>query len=336
MEEYLEELKEKYKYDEDLIGVLKKIIPATIQHFGKNNEQIILDAISRCEIHFQREGESIKEYLLGFFPDKAIERIPTIATAFYESMPIINNGNISSKRLIYITSKVSGSLQNETTISHLVHEIGHLIKSFYNEYAIVNGKIQKRSGISTSTIRKDDKTKKYVEEEEKNVGLEEAINCYDEEKIMSLILGRKYETTTYANQLNKSINLLFKNKELIESFRQAQIWGTDEHIRILGEDDINRISTYFERVYYSFVAPYSEDIKMLIQQKREAVMEIMKFSQELMERKNKNFSMDEFRKLDKEVTADERIEGMNKLKIAIQQAHEPNIGNGEKNDDSRI
>ena len=46
----------------------------------------------------------------------------------------------------------------------------------------------------------------------KHTGLEEAINCYDEEKIMSIILGRQFSTETYFHKLNEGIDLLFETK----------------------------------------------------------------------------------------------------------------------------
>ena len=91
MDEYLKVLQEKYGYNNELIGALKKIIPAFIEHFGEEHEQLILDAISSCEIHMQQENENPNEYLSKFFPNKNIGKIPTIATAFYDSMPIVTD-----------------------------------------------------------------------------------------------------------------------------------------------------------------------------------------------------------------------------------------------------
>ena len=176
MEEYLSSLQEKYAYTDGILEALRKIIPAFIQHWGKEYEQVILEAIASCEIHIKEENEKTKEYLMGFFPDKKFETIPAVVGAFYDSMPIVNEKQIDSNRLIYVSSKSSIDSQEESIISDLVHEIGHLIKSFNKEYSIVNGEIQQRSGISTTTVVKDQETGKYVEGKCENAGIEEAIN----------------------------------------------------------------------------------------------------------------------------------------------------------------
>ena len=115
----------------------------------------------------QQENEFQKNIFQSFFPDKEIERIPTIASAFYDSMPIITDERrFLQKRLIYLTGKGSTNLQDERTMSTLVHEMGHLIKAYNKEYSIVNGQIQKRDGIATIVINRDKETGKYVSKEE--------------------------------------------------------------------------------------------------------------------------------------------------------------------------
>lgn len=319
MDRYLSELQEKYGYNDELKSALERIIPAFIQHFGTENEQRILDAISSCEIHFQGENENAEEYLSEFFPDKDIGRIPTIVVAFYDSMPYINNKDISSKRLIYVTSKGSNELQNETTLSILVHEIGHLIKSFNKEFSIVNGQIQQRSGIYTTVISKDKETGKYVSGEESHNAIEEAINCWDEEKIMSIILGREFKSSSYFHRLNEGINPLFENQELVDIFRNAQINGTDEHIKHLGEEEFKTLSDYFENLYFIVTKPRvakkkNGGEKSIPQLLKEAYSKIIDYETKYKEKKKKNFSIEAVGELDKTVTFSEREIGMKDLK----------------------
>lgn len=337
MNEYLKKLQEEYGYSKELTEVLGNIIPAFVEHFGQENEQLILDAISSCEIHMQEEKEKPEEYLSEFFPDKDIEKLPTMARAFYESMPIINNDNISSKRLIYMRNS---DLQSETTITTLVHEMGHLIKAYDKEYLEVDGKIQKRDGISTTIMTKDKETGKYISKEESNTAIEEAINCYDEEKIMSIILDREFADVNYSYHFNEAINPLFKNQELVTAFRNAQLHGTDEHIKLIGKEDFEKLSEYCEKIYHPFVASFSElkngGTELLKKEREEAKKAIIDYSNKYRENKEKNFSLENIEELDKTVSFKERENGMKTLKEIMQKTQEKAIIVEEKENDSRI
>lgn len=341
MDKYLSELQEKYGYNDELVETLGKIIPAFIQHFGTENEQMILDAISSCEIHLQEEKENPEEYLSNFFPEKDIGRIPTIAAAFYDSMPVINNGDISSKRLIYITSKGSTDLQNEETMSTLVHEMGHLIKAYNREYSIANGQIQKRDGIATTVITRDEETGKYISEKESHTGIEEAINCYDEEKIMSIILGRQFDAHSYFHRLNEGIDPLLENQELVNTFRKAQLNGTNEHIKYLGQEEFKTLSDCFENLYFVVTKPIvakreNGGEKSIPQLLEEAQSKIADYANTYREKKAKNFFLEQVKKLDKTVSFEERETGMKDLKESIQETQEKSEIAEEKEDDSRI
>ena len=319
--EYFKILQEKYNYSNDIIDVLKKIIPAFIEYFGEEHESTILDAISSCEIHIQKEGEKAQVFLSEFFPEKKIDKIPVLGTAFYSSMPIIEEGKVNSKRLIYLTSKLSPNLQEESTLSRLVHEIGHLVKSYNSEYVISNGKLSQRSGVSTEIIQKEEVTGKYIECESINFGIEEAINCYDEEKIMSIILGREYKTNSYGHHLNDCIEKLFENKELIRVFRNAQINGTNEHIQLLGKEEFEELSDYFEDVYYPFVAPPREvmngKVRVLIAKRDEAKAKIIHLANKYRQRKEQNFSIEQIEQIDSLVSKEERVLGKIELASGI-------------------
>lgn len=341
MDEYLKELQEKYGYNNELIVVLGKIIPAFIEHYGDEYKTLILDAISSCEIHMQQENEIPEEYLSKFFPDNDIERVPTIAVAFYTSMPIVTNEGISSKRLIYLKSKGSSDLQNETTMSTLVHEIGHLIKAYNKEYSISDGKMQKRDGIATTVINRDEKTGKYVSGEDKHIGLEEAINCFDEEKIMSIILGRQFDVSSYFHRLNEGIEPLFAHQELVTIFRNSQLNGTNGHIKYLGAEEFEILSEHFKNLYFVVTQPYwakkkNNGEKSVAQLLGEAKSKIAKYAAEYRKKKEQNFSLNLFGELDRTVSWEERETGMFDLGQGIQGGNTKRVKEEIKIDDPRI
>lgn len=341
MDEYLKKLQERYGYKEELTEVLGKIIPAFIQHLGQENEQLILDAISSCEIHLQQENETPEEYLSDFFPHKDIGTIPTIAVAFYDSMPIVTNEGISSKRLIYLTSKGSSDLKKEETMATLVHEMGHLIKAYNKEYSIANGEIQKRDGIATTVITRDEETGKYVAGEEAHTGIEEAINCYDEEKIMSIILGRQFDSYSYFHKLNEAIDPIYANQELVNIFRNAQLNGTNEHIKYLGAENFKTLSDCFKELYFVVTKPFlakrkNGGEKSPSQLIEEAKSKIVDYANEYRDKKEKIFSLKVIEELDKEVAFDERETGMKNLREGIHETQERLNMMEEKEDDPRI
>ena len=336
-EEYFKRLQEKYNYSDDIINALKKIIPAFIEHFGEEYESTILDAISSCEIRIQEKGEKTETFLSEFFPEKKIDKFPVLGAALYSSMPVIEEGKVHSKRLIYLTSKISSNLQDEKTLSILVHEIGHLVKSYNGEYVISNGELSQRTGVCTGIVQKEEETGKYIEYEGINNGIEEAINCYDEEKIMSIILGRQYKTNAYGHHFHDCIERLFENEELVKAFRNAQINGTNEHIQLLGKEDFEELCNYFYDIYYPFVAPPREVMhrkaKTLISKRVEAKAKIISFADKYAQRKKQNFSIEQIAQIDSLVSREERVSG--KIELASCIAEEKTIM-GEGKDEPEI
>ena len=83
MENYLQNLKQKYNYDNKLIETLRKIIPAFIEYYGPEYEQIILDAIESCNIHIQGEKENYKEYLSEYFNEENNDNLRNCCSLLY-------------------------------------------------------------------------------------------------------------------------------------------------------------------------------------------------------------------------------------------------------------
>ena len=336
MNEYLKKLQEKYGYNKELTEALGKIVPAFVEHFGQENEQLILDAISSCEIHMQQEKEDLNKFIAGYFPNKNIGSVPSNIIAFYDSMPILTDEGVSSKRIIYLRNS---DLKNDRVITTLVHEMGHLIKSFKNEFSIENGQIVQRSGISRAIINRDEETGEYSSGEEFDSGIEEAINCYDEEKIMNIILGREFTKVSYFYHLNEAINPLLENKELMEAFRKAQLQGTNEHIRLIGNEDFERLSKNCEEIYIPLIQPIKAmqlmgGVKGIKERQQQAKADMIKYGEEFKNKLKQNFSIKQIAQLDKTVSPEKRKEGMNTLKKETYDNTREEMG--ENGDDPRI
>ena len=67
IDKYINDLKEKYNYNNELCSFLKKVIPALITYYGTDKTDLILSAIEDTEIHIQEENEDMYEYLNNYF-----------------------------------------------------------------------------------------------------------------------------------------------------------------------------------------------------------------------------------------------------------------------------
>ena len=199
-----------------------------------------------------------------------------IAVAFYDRRPIINEDKISSKRLIYITKNGGTDLENPRTIATLVHEMAHLIKSYKNEYSYTpEGLIVERTGLSSCELTEEYTDRpKDVKGLAKNIGLEEAINCYDEAQITSIIIGEPYTTIQYYHILDPAIAPLLEDEEVRKTIAHDQIIGGNEIEKVLGKDNFEKLSNSFQDVYYPFVAPFTSDrsVRLGIRDKKDAAL----------------------------------------------------------------
>ena len=65
MNEYLNNLKAKFNYSEELMTFLAQLIPAMVSYYGQEYQNVILEALYDCEIHFQEKGETLESYYLN-------------------------------------------------------------------------------------------------------------------------------------------------------------------------------------------------------------------------------------------------------------------------------
>ena len=232
---FLDELKNKFNYDEKVITALYKIIPNLIKYFGIEYSDLIKSALLDCEIINCSSRETINMIKKDKTSFKIIEDNSLIKeednTGVYYSLPIIKyDTNIDTyvismvKRYIIISHTYN--LDSARGIAILTHNICHLIKSFYGEYKINDNILIRRSGLRYDKYMVDVLDGEIVLTllSDINVGLEEGINSLDEESILKLILDDSYETFDYQN--TKYIGLCLKNKlNLKKVIEDSQLLG---------------------------------------------------------------------------------------------------------------
>ena len=102
MKEYLENLKNKFNYSDDLINFLENAIPAIIIYYGEDSTKLVLDALSNCEIHIQDKNEDTKQYLNTYWGKSEEFNFPFLASSFYDDGISIKGDTICAKPIVYI------------------------------------------------------------------------------------------------------------------------------------------------------------------------------------------------------------------------------------------
>jgi len=226
--DYLNKLKLKYNYDDNIIIMLSMIIPNMIDYFGHEYEEKILQNIYDCKIHVKKEGEDPNNYIskeLGIVDNYVSgDKVDGYAT----TRPKIKDGELIKKSIIYLINDNEIEPINQNLISTLVHELCHLIKQ--QKPRIINNTIELKTGYQMNYYNFDGAllNRDFV-------ALEETTNSYDEKQIMTRIFGlNNYQLTGsgyivsehYLNLLinslktNLNINL---NKYLIEDEMEGSI-----------------------------------------------------------------------------------------------------------------
>lgn len=259
MIEFLEQLRQKYGYDSELIAALNKIVPALISYYGADKSNIIYQALLNCEIHIQKEKENTNEYLSSYFGvDYDLDK-PLSASAMHTNNVTVDNGIVDVKNIVYIFTEFMGQYKNfdfnnENQMATLVHEICHLIKS-YGRTKIEGNKIIQLSGLMYEEY--DFNGNKLSGEFAINCGIEEALNCYDEVQVMERILGRQYTSTSYGGVADLASELMSR-EDIMREIRKSQFYDIESWIKYLGVERAKLLLDNFDIVIKTHYNPEAD------------------------------------------------------------------------------
>ena len=246
MREFLNKLKERYSYNEELIKFIENLIPVLLVYYGEDKKDLIMNAFLDCEIHIQGNKEIIDNYLNDYFKvNKYWNTGPS--SAFYHKNFSINNGDIFSKSIIYVKQVNAKNIDfsNYETLQVLIHEICHMIKGYkterYNENVVVD-----RTGLSTTYY--ENKEGSFVETVDDMAGIEEAFNECDATLITSMLVGKRMQPISYKSAASYAINIREKYSGLYHKIRESQFNGNDEWIKMIGEDEAKKIIKCFDLI----------------------------------------------------------------------------------------
>ena len=193
------------KFPHSYADLLKLAVPIIIDYLGTNSEDAVIKTLQNVDIIETQKGETNleakKRYgLKSESDDNSIcivdKKLANSAIGMYCSEPIIEEIDgeyqlVGAKNLI-VLKQLDYSYPS---VSTFVHEFLHAVKAQHNQYEIITGNgatpyliervglIHRKSSITTNEIGEIDTT----ELSEVNVGIEEGINCYDENNVMDLL-----------------------------------------------------------------------------------------------------------------------------------------------------
>lgn len=281
MSEYINELKSKYGYSEELSDFLSQLLPVIINYYGEEYKDVILSALSNCEIHFQSKDEDTKEYLNSYFGVNKEWEMPSLAGAFYHNEVDIRNNQVVAKPIVYVKSVYYGiympfDFNNDKQVSTLIHEICHLIKG-YGKLKNENGKIIDSTGLMKVTYDYSQENG-ILDEKNDMVGIEEALNDVETAQILEMMTGRKQEVTGY-KAAGYSATRLLEHSDLAKEIRISQFRGDDSWIKYLGEEASKLLIENFDilvnAMYISFKDINSKAKRELLYQKMAKAQELI-------------------------------------------------------------
>lgn len=281
MEEYVARLKNKFGYSDELSNFLDQLIPNLIKYYGEEYKDIILSALSNCEIHFQDKEEDPKTFLNSYFDSNKDWEMPTFGGAFYSNEIKVKDNQVVAKPIIYLKRVYLGiympfDFNDDKAVNTLIHEICHLIKG-YGKIKIENGKIIDSTGLIRDTYSYSQETG-VVEEKRDMVGIEEALNDVESAQILEMITGRKQEVAGY-KAAGYSATRLLQHSDIAKVIRISQLRGDDSWIQYLGKEQSKKLIENFDVLVYAMYESFEDYTK----EKREALYQKIGLAQDVID-----------------------------------------------------
>ena len=258
IDSFVDKVSSKYDYDYRTINALKKIIPALIEYYGNDYVDIIISAISDCEIIHCDSFNTISSVIYeNNLLDNYINFNDEVKRddGIYISKPVISYDNFFNKYEIdNVIRKIIVShtynFDSPKGLEVLTYQLCSLIKSYYKEYEIEDNILHKRCGLSNSKslISKSDKIS-FADKREFGNSLENGMNIYDTEKIVSLILKDNYKCYHYDSI--STIAMILKGKfGLKDIVNRAEIINDISPLKkISSDEDYSLLNALADRCY---------------------------------------------------------------------------------------
>ncbi len=243
---FIDNICDRYNYDNNIRHLLYIIIPAFIIKYGFNKEKLILNAFRDIRIMITNEKRDFVK-------------------AFYSSKPILENGEYKTVKYMVLQN------YNETNLvdlyDNLVHEFNHAINSYNNEIKVGKNYLYLRTGLTFRVFRKSDLS--FVRKDPSYM-LEEIINTEQTSDIINIIKGFDQSNPDIANTIyainSETGHKYNSNSYYLEGYVCKQILENKTFIRTLEtlriNGDVYDISKWFDNITGED-GSYKELIKLL-------------------------------------------------------------------------
>lgn len=252
--------------NEEFNKFLQEIYVELVKIF--KNEELVYEALYNTEIvsvkniyEYLREKELL-ENEDSLVTDDDLKR----SAGVYHSSPKISfvNGRYELTGINRVVAIVDLDLNNASSKASLIHELLHLIKSYYNEYIVEGNNLTCYSGLITSTYELsfdgEKVTKKLINET--GVGLEEGLTSIQEELISRKIVDSEYKACGYGPVYSIAETLLeIFNVE--DAVINAEIYhDKSELYSSLGMDNYQALESLGDRIYELNLKMFSESMEL--------------------------------------------------------------------------
>lgn len=282
MNEYVSGLKNKFGYSDELSEFLSQLIPNLIKYYGEEYRDIILSALSNCEIHFQSKDEDPKTFLNSYFNTNKEWEMPDLGGALYHNEIKVKDNRVVAKPIVYLKRVYFGmyksfDFNDDKQVNTLIHEICHLIKG-YGKLKVENGKIIDSTGLMRDTYSYSQENG-VVEEKHDMVGIEEALNDVETAQILEMMTGRKQEVAGY-KAAGYSATRLLQHSDITRVIRISQFRGDNSWIQYLGEEQSKILIENFDVLVNAMYVSFSD---INTKAKREAFYNKMGLAQDVID-----------------------------------------------------
>lgn len=273
-QKFLDDLRKKYNYDDNLINAIKISIVAMVDTYGEENINKILNLFYNTRIFStgdmsKESRDKIRKTVLGESNSDIVEDLDNVygtnidpgAFYSYEAIYDENMDVVGEKRRI-VVNDLSGKVNEEgykklfnTSINmpYFLHELNHAYAMQTPIYEKNNNEITSKHGMFKNTIKYDISTdnKKHVKDiDNQGIITEEMINeMYTQRQLIKILNKSKYEEVE--NELN-NIN------HVSTSYNSLLIMFANELENLIGKE---RLSDYREKNDFSVIKEFNDIVK---------------------------------------------------------------------------
>ena len=255
---------QKFGYDIVFSSFLREVYFELVKYYG--NEEIVFEALFNTKIvnvnnvYDYMKDNDLLENDETLVTDSDMKRSSGVCQSIPEIIynPKTNTYEIKNvRRSVAVVNLDLTKIHSKAT---LIHELCHLIKSYYNEYTIEGNILISHSGLIEThyelSFDGEKVNKKLIKEI--GVGLEEGLTSVDEEEITRSIVDNEYKSSGYG-VVNAIARNLLELPDIREIIINAQLYHRkNELYDRLGIDDYISLEELSDKLYEMNLKMFSQ------------------------------------------------------------------------------